>query len=204
MTLKYLWSKFFKKLGGSSIINSTIHSTSKVEANSQVVNSKFDKHSFCGYNCDIINCDIGSFCSIANNVVIGGGMHPIEWVSTSPVFYFGRDSVKAKFSIHQRNKPLKTIIGNDVWIGNNSLIKQGVKIGTGSVIGMGSIVTKDVEAYSIVGGSPARLIKKRFSDELIERLLQSKWWELDEKVLLELSVHIMNPEVFLEHLELLK
>jgi acetyltransferase-like isoleucine patch superfamily enzyme len=80
------WSKFFKKFHGKAIINSNIHRTPKVESGSHIVNTIFGRHSFCGYNCEIINCSIGSFCSIANNVKIGGGMHPMNWVSTSPDF----------------------------------------------------------------------------------------------------------------------
>jgi ADP-glucose pyrophosphorylase len=106
MCLIYFWSKILKKLRCNSIKNSIIHKTSKVESGSHIVNTTFAKHTFCGYDCEIVNCDIGSFCSIANNVVIGGGMHPIEWVSTSPVFYEGRDSVNTKFSEHKR-EPVK-------------------------------------------------------------------------------------------------
>jgi acetyltransferase-like isoleucine patch superfamily enzyme len=201
MTLIYYWSKIIKKLRGKAIKNSRIHKTSKVEAGSEIVNSIFDKHSFCGYNCEITDCDIGSFCSIANNVIIGGRMHPVDWVSTSPVFYEGKDSVRAKFSEHKRNKPLRTVIGHDVWIGNRVLIKQGIKIGTGSVIGMGSVVTKDVEPYSIVAGNPAKLIRNRFSDDIITQLLVCEWWKLKENILKELAVYINNPNEFIYNLK---
>ena len=86
----------------------------------------------------------------------------------SPVFYEGKDSVKTKFSTFKREKPLLTTIGNDVWIGRNVIIKEGVTIGHGSVIGMGSIVTKDVLPYSIVGGNPAKLIRMRFDNNIID------------------------------------
>ncbi|MHB1105219.1 MAG: CatB-related O-acetyltransferase [Lutibacter sp.] len=197
MKVSYLWSKLFKKLHGKAIINSVIDKTSKVEAGSEVVNTIMGKHSFCGYNCEIINCEIGSFCSIANNVTIGGGMHPMDWVSMSPVFYEGKDSVKAKFSEHKRIPPQKTVIGHDVWIGHSVIIKQGVNIGTGAVIGMGSVVTKDVSPYAIVAGNPAKLIRKRFSEELIIALLDSKWWKLSEDNLKKYSVDITNPTKFL-------
>lgn len=197
----YYWSKFFKKIRSKSILNSKIHPTSKVEAGSQVVKSTFDKHSFCGYDCQINNCDIGAFCSISNNVVIGGGMHPYDWVGMSPVFYEGRDSVKAKFSTHKREASLKTIIGHDVWIGEKVLIKQGVTIGHGSVIGMGSIVTKNVTPYTIVAGSPAREIKRRFDDEVIEKLLEIQWWNFDDKKLKEYAQYFTDPIKFIEKLE---
>ncbi|MBU2526459.1 MAG: CatB-related O-acetyltransferase [Bacteroidetes bacterium] len=197
MKIEYYWSKFLKKLRGSAVLNSKIHKTSKVEAGSEIINSSFGKHSFCGYNCEIINCEIGSFCSIANNVKIGGGMHPINWVSTSPVFYEGRDSVKAKFAVHKRDSPKKTIIGHDVWIGQGVFIKQGLIIGTGAVIGMGSTVTKDVEPYSIVAGCPARLIRKRFDDALICKLLKSEWWNYEDEKLHRYAQLFKEPNSFI-------
>jgi chloramphenicol O-acetyltransferase type B len=199
--LEYYWSKILKKIRGSALKNSFVHKTSKVESGTSFIYSSMDKHSFCGYNCDINHTRIGKFCSIANNVVIGGGMHPMNWVSTSPVFYEGRDSVKAKFSIHQRDSIRTTVIGHDVWIGQNVIIKQGVSIGTGSVIGMGSIVTKDVEPYTIVAGNPAKLIKKRFDDNIIKNLLQSKWWDINEKALNSLSKYIKEPKLFLKNIK---
>lgn len=200
-TLIYLWFKFVKKLRRSAIKNSKIHPTSKVEAGSEIISSIFSRHSYCGYNCEIINTEIGAFCSISNNVTIGGGMHPIDWVSTSPVFYFGKDSVKKKYSEHHRLPPKKVIIGNDVWIGKNVMIKQGVKIGSGSVIGMGSIVTKDIEPYSIVAGNPAKLIRKRFSEEIIEKLLKINWWDFTDEQLSKSAIYFIDPSSFIDSIE---
>lgn len=197
----YFWFKFLKKIRRSAILNSKIHPTSKIEAGSEVINSTFSRHSYCGYNCEIINTDIGAFCSISNNVTIGGGMHPIDWVSTSPVFYFGKDSVKQKYSEHHRLPQKKVIIGNDVWIGKNVMIKQGVTIGSGSVIGMGSIVTKDIEPYSIVAGNPAKLIRKRFSDEIIENLLQINWWNFRDEQLRQSANYFTDPLLFIDSLK---
>lgn len=194
----YLYSKVVKKSRGAAILNSEIDNTAKIESGSQIVNSVMQKHSFCGYNCEITNAEIGAFCSIANGVIIGGGMHPIDWLSTSPVFYAGRDSVKAKFSEHERATPKKVVIGHDVWIGQNVLIKQGVIIGTGAVVGMGSVVTKNVEPYTIVAGCPAKAIKHRFDKELCQQLLNSKWWELDDSILLKHGHLSKDPKSFLE------
>ncbi len=196
MRIAYYWNKVLKKLRGKAILNSRIDSTSKVEAGSQIVNSKMGKYSFCGYDCKIINCTIGAFCSIADGVIIGGASHPMSWASTSPTFYSGRDSVKKKFIEYERPVDPNTTIGNDVWIGDRAIIKSGVEIGDGAVIGMGSIVTKNVGAYEIWAGNPARLIRKRFSDDVIEMLVVTKWWEKSEEEISQCSSAVKNPVEF--------
>lgn len=201
MDIIYIWSKLFKKLHGKAIINSVIDKSSKIEAGSHIVNSVFGKYSFCGYDCEILNCEVGSFCSIANNVIIGGAMHPIDWVSMSPVFYEGRDSIEKKFSTHKRDIAKTTYIEHDVWIGRNAIIKQGVKIGVGSIIGMGSVVTKDVEPYTIVAGCPAKLIRKRFDSEICSKLLKSKWWEYSDEQLAKYSNLFTTPINFIKEIE---
>ncbi len=196
--IEYFWAKILKKLRGRAIKDSIIHPTSKVEPGSLIVDTVFDKYSFCGYDCEIINCEIGSFCSIANRVVIGGGMHPMDWVGMSPVFYEGKDSVAKKFSEHKRPSPKKTIIGHDVWIGYGVYIKAGITIGTGSVIGMGSVITKDVAPYSIVAGNPGRLIRMRFEEEIISQLLKTEWWKFDDDRLKKYASYIKSPIEFIK------
>lgn len=120
-SFEYYLSKILKKARLKSVVNSQIHRTSKVESGSNVVSVKMDRYSFCGYDCEIVNTEIGAFCSIANDVRIGGAMHPLEWVSTSPVFYRGRDSVKKKFVEFNRPTDKRTVIGNDVWLGGGVL-----------------------------------------------------------------------------------
>ena len=105
--INYLYSKICKKQRSSSIINSTIYPTSKVESGSSIVSVFMDKYSFYGYDCELINCEIGSYCSIANYLINSGAMHPIRWLSTSPVFYYGKDSVIKKFSDFQRDPDKK-------------------------------------------------------------------------------------------------
>lgn len=197
----YYWSKLLIKLRGSAVIGSSIHPTSKIESGSHIVNSSFDRYSFCGYNCKIINCEVGSFVSIADNAVIGGARHPIEWASTSPVFYEGRDSIVKKFSRHELPNHKPTIIGSDVWIGDRAMIKAGVEIGHGAVIGMGSVVTKNVLPYTIVGGNPAKLIRMRFDNNVIERLLTSRWWEKSDQEIEVYAKNVKSIEQFLRELE---
>lgn len=159
------------------------------------------RHSFCGYDCDINEADIGNFVSIANGVVIGGGRHPMEWVGMSPVFYEGRDSVKAKFSTHRRDPARRVLIESDVWIGRSAILLPGVEVGVGAVVGAGSVVTRSVPAYAVVGGNPARLIRYRFDEVTIQRLLGTRWWDLPDDRLSELGCHFTDVEMFLEVIE---
>lgn len=121
------------------------------------------------------NIKIGSFCSIASGVVIQEYYHKYNRVSTFYMNHYFFDS-SFKNDIFSKGD---IIIEDDVWIGSNCVILSGVTIGRGSIIGGGSVVTKDVSPYSIVGGNPAKVIKKRFSDEIISELEELQWWEWD-------------------------
>ncbi len=200
-TLQYLWNKFIKKARGRAIINSSIDKTSKIEAGSSIVGVQMGRHSFCGYDCTIINCKIGSFCSIANRVSVGLASHPIDWVSTSPAFIERRDSIKMKYAKHSYEASEATVIGNDVWIGEGVFIKSGVKIGNGAVIGMGSVVTKDVPDYAVAAGVPARIIRKRFADDQIDKLLHAKWWDWDDEMLFKYAPFFNDTDAFLKRIE---
>jgi acetyltransferase-like isoleucine patch superfamily enzyme len=199
--LAMLAYKALKKLRLRSVLRSTVHPTSKLESGTSFFASHMDKHSFCGYDCDIHSADIGRFVSIANGVIIGGGRHPMEWVGMSPVFYRGRDSVKAKFSEHEREPVRRVRIGNDVWIGRSAIVLPGVDIGHGAVVGAGAVVTKSVPPYAIVAGNPARLIRYRFSEAVVQRLLAAAWWDLDEGRLRALGPLTKDVEAFLNQLE---
>lgn len=201
MNLSYIYSRVLKKLRGVAIKNSNIHKSSKVESGSTVINSSFGKHSFCGYDCLFNNCEVGSFTSIASNVKVGGSTHPVEFVSTSPVFLSHKDSVKTKLANHVYQNIPKTIIGSDVWIGEGAFIKSGVTVGHGSVVGMGTVVTKDVPPYSFYCGNPGKVVKMRFEPEVTARLLASKWWELSDSQLQKLGHLIPTPLKFLEEIE---
>jgi chloramphenicol O-acetyltransferase type B len=190
-------SKALKKARLIAVKNSTVHSTSKLESGTSFYSSTMGKFSFCGYDCEIVNADIGSFTSIANCVVIGGGRHPMEWAGMSSVFYEGRDSVNAKFSEHVREQPRRISIGNDVWLGRSVIVLPGVTIGDGAVVGAGSVVTKEVPPYAIVAGNPARLIRYRFSELLRSRLMSVRWWDLNEGELRALAPYVRDVEAFL-------
>ena len=121
---------------------------------------------------------IGKFCSIGYNCQIGIFEHPTNLISTSPSIYRHKNlsqEAKPNWSGDDINSP--PIIGNDVWIGSDVICLQGVKVGDGAILSAGCVVTKDVAPYSIVGGIPAKEIKKRFSENDISILIDFKWWD---------------------------
>jgi len=127
------------------------------------------------------NTIIGRYCSISINANVGSTRHNMEWLSTGrlPPSTAAQPPVAAPF----------TIVGHDVWIGAGATVIGGVKIGHGACIGAGSVVTRDVAPYAIVAGSPARLIRYRFPEEVVESLLTSKWWSLPEDVIGQMPYH---------------
>lgn len=130
---------------------------------------------------------IGKFCSIANDVTIFlDGEHNSSAISTYPFGYFSNFN-SPNYEIKSKGD---VIIGNDVWIGFGATILSGVKIGNGAIVAAKAVVTKDVGAYEIVGGVPAKLIRKRFSNEVIAKLEKIKWWSLDDKKIQEIILSL--------------
>ncbi len=143
---------------------------------------------------------IGKFCSISHYVKIGLGPHPHDFISTNSALYGeGRGIVKENMYDEVKDKG-KTIIGHDVLIGSSAMVMAGVKVGHGSIIASGSIVTKDVPPYAVVAGIPATIIKYRFDEKTIEKLLNSKWWNYNDITLRKNSHLVKDPLAFIDAL----
>ncbi|KUH34405.1 hypothetical protein APY94_01875 [Thermococcus celericrescens] len=210
--LKYLRQKSFVGFGSriinshlgrnvrigkfSFVTNSILEDYVKIDMLTFVSNSRFGKHSYIGKNGVVENAQIGAFTSISWNVTIGAGEHKTDIVTTHELMYspfhgFIKDTEERIYDPTAG----RVIVGNDVWIGANVVIKRGIKIEDGAVIGAGSIVTKDIPPYAIAVGVPARVIKYRFSKKTIRELQKLRWWEWSDKVLKQhLDVLSSNPE----------
>ena len=170
--------------GGSQIFQSTIGSFTYVAGNSQV-----------------ICASIGRYCSIADDVIIGPGNHTLTNLSTSPIFTEVKNGLGIRWTNDTKVEPFKHVtIGNDVWIGSRAIIKGGVNICDGAVIGAGAVVVKDVPPYAIVGGVPAKVIRYRFSPEVIEKLLELQWWNLQDETLKEHISFFQKDDITMEDL----
>ncbi len=165
----------------------------------KLISSSLGKHSYCGNDTILVHAKVGRFCSIGNEVIIGTWSHPTDLVSTYPGFYSSNQhtiNLRRDDEISEINP---VTIGHDVWIGHRAIIFGGVSVGDGAIIGSGAVVTKDVEPYAIVGGVPAKLIKKRFEQATIDRLLELRWWDADEETLRKYSDLFGNPESFVKN-----
>jgi len=214
------WVKFYirRLILCKKFPQSVIHSSAEVDKTSDLgaysvlfedvtlINSNLGAYSYVQSGSVLNNANIGRFCSIASDVNIGLANHPMYMVSSSPVFYDNAQPLP-KFFINKRvfTETLPcTTIGADVWIGHGAIVKAGVEISVGAVIGAGSVVTKDVAPYTIVAGNPSKQIRLRFSEDIIARLIASKWWTLNEQKLEELAPLFVDPAKLLDSLEQLK
>lgn len=216
--LKYLY-KFFiciKVRSKGVLIKPSVNFNNKTifEGTNVVLKGAYISNTYVGYgtyicnDTSLANCQIGRFCSIGQRVRVVTGNHPSSiFVSTNPMFFSIRKQNgktlcdKNKFeeilSINGRN----LIIGNDVWIGDGVVFKGGITIGDGAIIAMGACVTKDVPPYAIVGGVPAKIIRYRFSEKQINRLLEIKWWNNSEDWLKEHSNLFDNIDIFINEID---
>lgn len=183
----------------SVLRNSKVSNKAKVYGPYHIWDSSIGHYSYVAQNSWISQTEIGKFCSIGPNFRCGWGIHPIEGISTSPMFYSTQAQNGVTLSSTNKVQERKKItIGNDVFIGMNVIVLDGVKIGDGAVIGAGSVVSKDVPPYAVVVGSPMQILRFRFDETTRERLLSLKWWEWPEERLQMIEKHFFEVETFLE------
>jgi acetyltransferase-like isoleucine patch superfamily enzyme len=186
----------------SNIINCDIDVQSRVYDNHILNNVTVGKGTYIAYNAYISHTSIGKFCSIGPNILCGYGFHPTNGISSSPAFYSTRKQTGFTFSEYDKCEERKIItIGNDVFIGMNVTILDGIKIGDGAVIGAGAVVTKNIPPYAVAVGCPIHIIKYRFSKEIIDSLIASKWWDQDDALLKEIEKNFFDVEKFLANIK---
>ncbi|WP_458700068.1 DapH/DapD/GlmU-related protein [Sulfurospirillum sp. 1307] len=184
----------------TTLVESSFGKYVEIGAYNDITESFMDDYSYTSMNCQIIYSKIGKFVNIASYVRLNPGQHPKEWVCQHHMLYrkemygFGLDD--EEFFNHRREK--QVLVGHDVWIGHNVTVMGGVTIGNGAVIGSGAIVTKDIPAYAIVVGNPAKIIKFRFNSEIIDKLQEIQWWNWDKDKIKNSLEEFKDIESFVE------
>lgn len=182
------------------IVDSHIGSWTELGPESTLLESTFGDYSYAAGPVSIVYADVGKFCSIASQVRINPGNHPMQRVTQHHFTYrrsqygFGEDDQE----FFDWRRAHRCQIGHDVWIGHGSIIMPGVKVGIGSVVGAGAVVTKEVSPYTIVAGVPAKPIRQRFSAEITEKLLQIAWWEWEHETIKARFDSLLNIDDFIE------
>lgn len=196
---KSLEGRVYWRLVTSKVQDCNIDKQAKIYAPESLYKVTIGKGTYIAPKAIITITTIGNFCSIGPNFLCGWGIHPLEGITTSPVFYSTKKQAGFTFSKNDKFEERKAIeIGNDVFIGANVTVLDGVSIGDGAVIGAGAVVSKDIPPYAIAVGCPIKIIKYRFSPSLIEKLLASKWWDGDDQVLRLVEQNFNDPSGFVD------
>lgn len=205
------------------VTNSSIEGNCTIGDNTSILKSHIGSGVILNRNCSLDQCtigfatyinqngtikksNIGKFCCISWNVTIYAGDNHNFNAASMYTTYHWKHVFGSSIESNSKEVEKKTKIGNDVWIGNGAIVINGVSVGDGAIIGAGAVVTKDVPPYSVVAGVPAKVIRYRFDPEIIEKLLQVKWWDWPEEILRENESIIrcknLTPEILSDMLEI--
>lgn len=161
----------------SRVDDSILDDFIRIDRNNHIYSSQLGRHTYTGMGTVIMCAELGAFCSISWNVSIGGADHDYTRVTQHAFLYNNLDGIRPDgIECPYDRFANKLQIGSDVWVAAGAVITRGVKIGHGAVVAANAVVTKDVPPYAVVAGSPARIIKYRFSEEIIGLLLEIEWW----------------------------
>lgn len=181
--------------------DSTFTKHTRIGPKVRLLKSHVGKYTRISKGCSVVFSKIGNFCSLAADVQVGAGRHPLSYASTSQIFYNPNTLTDQWVKAIKYPQNLPITIGSDVWLGTNCFIMGGVNIGHGAVVAAKAVVTKDIPPFAIVGGIPAKVIKYRFSPEVIERLLEIKWWNLKDEEITEKIGFFRESEITLQILD---
>jgi phosphonate metabolism protein (transferase hexapeptide repeat family) len=185
----------------AKVIGSSLGVWTQIAHDVKFYQSSLGDYSYIMQHSQVMDSSIGKFCSIASFVRLNPGNHPLERPTSHHMTYRAKqygfaDNDDTDFFLWREAHPVT--IGHDVWIGHNVTVLPGVTIGNGAAIGAGAIVTKNVEPYTVVAGVPAKPIRARFSDHVIEKLEQIQWWNWNRSQLEQRFMEFRNMDAFLE------
>jgi phosphonate metabolism protein (transferase hexapeptide repeat family) len=184
----------------ASVIDCELGAWTEISAEAILERSSLGDYSYVMQRCQIVGSHIGKFCSIASDVRLNPGNHPLERVTSHHMTYraalFGLGEDDEDFFAWREANPVR--LGHDVWIGHGVTVLPGVSIGNGAAIGAGAVVTKDVLAYTVAIGVPARVLRPRFAEGVVERLERTGWFHWSRDLLEQRLEDFKNLDVFLE------
>lgn len=170
----------------SRVDNSLLMNNCRIDRQNQIFSSKLGKYSYTGMNTVVMGANVGAFCSISWNVTIGGAEHDTSRVTQHAFLYNETDRLRpTKAKPPYDRFADEVLIGNDVWIAAGAVVLRGIQIGDGAVVGANAVVTKDVPPYAVVVGNPAKIVKYRFDNAIINALSLLKWWQWDDQKIKE-------------------
>lgn len=179
--------------------NSKVDNLAKLMPPYKISNAEIGEGTYLAPNSTVSLAQIGKYCSVGPNFLCGWGIHPTNGISTSPMFYSTvQQNGRTLSSVNKIEERKKIIIGNDVFIGANVTVLDGVTIGDGAIIGAGAVVSKNIPPYAIAVGCPIQIIKYRFSQDTIDRLLKIRWWEFKNEKLQDVEKYFFDVETFIK------